>query len=659
MSSTTTDTECPLSDCRKAKRNVVAYKKLVADTKTKHEEEVKKLKAEKELASRITSRRIEDSNRAAFGTYGTDFEGRGELQKQLTAAQTIASVCKRDHAAFTPEFAAELANTKAKLGEQANEIEKLKQEKAEKVKRLNEASAALIPLQREQNDWHNKYLAAVNEVRGPYEAALQRGDSQLKKTVEDLEKAREHVKIANEWYENHQKDLTRVQGLLDEEKRSKEKDVQGEKDARKSEVAALKAQLEGVHKEEVAALRSEIRKVRENAVELVSKEKDARKKEVDDLKAELEATCNKDEDAIARQKDACEKEILQVKAELERVREKEVAELKTELEKTKEELEASEQSEQNVRKELENASKLATAVKTSPPTPIADTKTEFYTLTTSTLIEDKCTTVPEIMTSSSTGETCEGPTISASDDDQKLNQIQTLQAEVEKLMASVKLLQKQNRARRVKEKAYNNAVRTSQQTYRKVREWDCSCVNRVGKIEYLRMKVLGMKSEKAEAVIAACMYDAPIDIRNRCGREMAKELFDVEDSDDEDDAPIGIELYKQRRAMREEHERSLWGKIDEALMAETSAGRKRWDREMFFTTNSTPTTAQTTAHSNTAHSTNPNTPVAAPSTAVPNNTQATIQIAVPATTGQANPPTSTPVSWSIGSVLGWIASYWL
>ncbi|KAH9205675.1 hypothetical protein DL95DRAFT_417238 [Leptodontidium sp. 2 PMI_412] len=663
MSSTTQDTDCPLSDCRKAKRNVAAYKKLVADNKEKHDAEIKKLEEEKALASRITARRIDDSRQALFGTYGQDFEGRGELQKQLTAAQNIASACRRDHGDFNPEAAAELADAKVKLGEQAAEIEKLKQERAEKVKKLNRANGDLIQLQREHFALEKKRIDDVKGVEESHREALQRGDAQWRIAVGELEKAREQSYPKFIKYTNR----------ISEEKRLREQDVKREREARKSEVAALEEQLEDAHRKEVADLRYEIRSTRGNAVEVLKIEREARRKEVVELKtkledahkeevaaleAELKDARDKEVATIKSEKDAYEKEILKAKAEVEDAHKKEVAELKADLEKMKIELEASKELECNARKELEDVSKAAAAAKLSPPTIIADTQTKPVNPITPILIQRKTATLPKIVLTPSAGAGNEVPSGSTIQDDK----VKVLQDKVAKLAASVKFYQKEHRVRWGKQKAYVHGIYTGQATQPLIYgkgEWDGSSLSRVGKMEYLRMQVLGVTSDKVKNMIDASLPSPPTGIRKRGGsRKKERELFEIELSDGEDNAPIGIDFFKQRRAMQEKNAASTHDRVDKQLMEEQCANMKRWDREMMrsfsisdptFFQQSGINTTQSAAHPNTASST------------------LTVSVSAATTTTQTTVPTTTitpaalatpsPAPWSLGSLLSWMASY--
>ncbi|KAG4441840.1 hypothetical protein IFR05_002704 [Cadophora sp. M221] len=655
MSSPTQDTECQLSDCRKAKRNVAAYKKLVADNKDKHDAEIKKLEEEKALAARITARRLGD----------THFEGRGELQKQLTAAQNIASACQRDHANFNPEVAEELAEANVKLGEQAAEIEKLKQERVEKVRKLNEANGDLIKVQR----------ALVDKEK---QEALNNGDAHWRAAMEELKKSREQVDLANQLFENYKGEIARVQGQLDEEKRLREQDVKREKQARENEVATAKEQLEDAHRREVADLRSRIQNLRENATETLKIEKDAWQKEVVELEAQLEVAHKEEvtalqselQDArnnevatVKSEKDAHEKEILRVKVELEDAYKREGAEIKADLEKLQIELDASKKSERNSFKELEDVSKAAAAAKLSPPTIATNTKAEPIIPITPILIQSKTATVPTIVITSSTGEDTQVPVESTAQDHKSLqDKVNSLEGKVTTLSGTVKYYQKESRIRWGKQKAYIHAIYTSQTNQPLVYskgEWDGSSLNRVGKMEYLRMQVLGVTSQKVKGMIDASLPKPPTGIRKRGGnRNKEREVVEIEMSDDEDNASAPFEFFQHRRNMREKHEGSNREAIDKALMETCQFDMKRWDQEMMrsfsisgsiFPQQSGINTTQSTAHPNTS-STIPIIPVPATATSI----QATIL----ATT--ITPPTlPSPDFWSLVSLLSWMASYWL
>lgn len=314
----------------------------------------------------------------------------------------------------------------------------------------------------------------------------------------------------------------------------------------------------------------------------------------------------------------------------------------------------------NARKELEDVSKAAAAAKLSPPTIIADTQTKPVNPITPILIQSKTATLPKIVLPPSAGAGNEVPSGSTIQDDK----VKVLQDKVAKLAASVKFYQKEHRVRWGKQKAYVHGIYTGQVTQPLIYgkgEWDGSSLSRVGKMEYLRMQVLGVTSDKVKNMIDASLPSPPTGIRKRGGsRKKERELFEIELSDGEDNAPIGIDFFKQRRAMQEKNAASTHDRVDKELMEEQCANMKRWDREMMrsfsisgpnFFQQSGINTTQSAAHPNTASST------------------LTVSVSAATTTTQTTVPTTTitpaalttpsPAPWSLGSLLSWMASYWL
>ncbi|KAL2064577.1 hypothetical protein VTL71DRAFT_3714 [Oculimacula yallundae] len=490
MSGATPTPPCELMECKKARNNNAAYKRMLSEKDTAWEEKIKKEKEALETELRCKRRQLDDARRGKFEVYGEDSEDKKGLKKQLDAATDHVIACKKHHTGITPGMVIELATTKTHLAERISEVERLKGQKATQIQKVKTCQAKIETLEKEKSD-------LVGEARAYVEELVERHRSEAKDAIERLRG-------------EHGFQLGAIQGKLEE--------ALSNLGSSENALATLRTEMSTIN-ERFKSVGDELKQTKTT---LATKqiELDTTKEHVESVENELkdtQTTLTTTQTELNTSKElfkSAEDELEQTKLALETLQtemndaNKHSKSVEDELKQMKKDMAESATREKDLLGKLAEGSKSTDPIAT-PSTSKDATFAVKAQLTESIPAPVVGAVTVSVPTSSSVPSTKVEPMVDTGTEakpiDDSLEHVLKLEERVKRMSCSLKYYQKENAIAYAKKKAYAHAIYTGQETpplvYGKS-EYIGSSLTLCGKTDWLRMQFLNHKTAWVEEQIA-------------------------------------------------------------------------------------------------------------------------------------------------------------